>query len=170
MKSKPKKKLKVKPKKKLPAKKPVAKKAAKKKRAKTPKGGWAWIIRSCTQKMRSDCNFKWLARGIVKEKRGRWNPEPICGYGLHGCTATQALGSGRWARDMNISSNYFYPGNRLKKSGWYLICRAPKDLVVRIGVDKVKFPWCEVMKRFPAEKEQLALAYLKKMDAKETSE
>lgn len=168
MKSKPKKKLKVKPKKKLPAKKPVAKKAAKKKRVKTPKGGWAWIIRSCDPKMKSDGGFKWKARGIVKELPGRWSPISECGYGLHGCLYSQATGSAAWR--YNIDDDWDFGKQKVIRRGWFLVCRVPAKEVVYIGSDKVKFPWCQVMERFPSKQDQKALAYLEKMDAKETSE
>ncbi|MFT4175967.1 MAG: hypothetical protein QM627_04870, partial [Luteolibacter sp.] len=79
------------------------------------------VIRTCDVNLRSYGNFQWPESGPVKAPD--WNPEPVCGGGLHGLL---------WGKgDYGLLSSDF-----LAK---WMVVEVEKDSVVDLG-DKVKFP------------------------------
>lgn len=139
-------------------KKKSPKKKIAKKETKTPPGGWLWIIRSCDHRMRAWGNFKWPSKGIVEPKS--WRADHDCGRGLHGVTQAQ-IAAGSSDHRQNIRTRWNKDCVRYTEVGFYLVCRVPKRRVRSIDTDKVKFPWCEVIAKFPAKFPETAKAFLK---------
>src|SRR6185312_12699858 len=80
------------------------------------------VLRTCDADGRSRNGFIWPKAGTVA--CDDWNPEPVCGGGLHGLL--WGVGDGKllnWRKDTR-----------------WLVVEVDADSVVDIGGDKVKFP------------------------------
>ena len=87
---------------------------------------FALVIRTCNADMTSQNGFTWPESGQVSA--ADWNPEPVCGHGLHGLL--DGVG------DYSLLSR--------KHDAKWLIVRVPRAEIVDLDT-KVKFPRGEVV-------------------------
>ena len=115
---------------------PAAKRAAKAKIAPpvvapAKHTGKVLVLRTCTAEMRgthqAGAHFTWPTSGYVEALD--WNPEPVCGGGLHGL----AWGDGDWS----LLSE--------EPSAKWLVVEVDPDYMVKIDEQKVKFRCGEVV-------------------------
>jgi hypothetical protein len=84
------------------------------------------VLRTCDKDLRGFNEFQWPESGFVEAPD--WNPEPVCGYGLHGLL---------WGEG---SHDYLDWG----ESARWLVCKVEASSIVDLS-GKVKFPRCEVI-------------------------
>jgi len=112
----------------------------------------AFALRTCKSDMTAHGGFKWPKRGRVEAPD--WNPELICGYGLHGLLHGVGNASDLYVHDEDESQlNYLVVG----------LTQDDFDAVVDLN-GKVKFPGCNVL--FVGSRDD-AVKYIQKKNAKE---
>ena len=91
-----------------------------------PKTQTAYMLRTCAADMTAYGGFKWKRRGVVTAPD--WDPEPVCGYGLHGYLNGEGSGGElSWAWE-----------------AVWMICAVDARQVVMVG-DKAKVPRAKVV-------------------------
>lgn len=97
------------------------------KRMTKPRIKWLYGICTCNADMTSHGGFKWPTKGRVDCPD--WNPEPVCGGGLH----FLPLGVG----DSSLLD--------WSAEARWLVIRCDAERAVKIDDQKSRAPWCEVM-------------------------